>query len=280
MTDTPRMAVTGYDRGNVAIVIPALNEALRIREVVLDARAHCDHVIVVDDGSDDGTRERIADLDATVLRHPRRLGKGAALRSGFREAQRRGARGVVTMDGDGQHSGADIPRLLDAANRNPGCVIVGARLRKRAAQPLYRRIGNDFGDWGISWGCGFRVRDSQSGQRFYPQAVYALDDVQGEGFVFEAQLLLSAARRAGACVVAVPIETRYAAAGAPAHFRKSHFRLVRDLWKITSHVAAQIWNRGDMIGEYRRTRAQPPVIDDPDGEFTPMDARRQTRQAG
>src|SRR3546814_8970963 len=53
-------------RGNVAVVIPALNEALRIREVVLDALAHCDHVIVVDDGSDDHTAGRNADLDATV----------------------------------------------------------------------------------------------------------------------------------------------------------------------------------------------------------------------
>lgn len=254
-------------RGNVAVVVPALNEALRIREVVQDARAHCDLVIVVDDGSDDGTAECLAGLDCTVLRHPRRMGKGAALRSGFAEAARRGALAVLTMDGDGQHSGADIPRLLDAANRHPGCVVVGARLRKRAAQPFYRRIGNDFGDWGIAWGCGFRVVDSQSGQRLYPRAVYTLDDVPGEGFVFEAQMLISAARRAGAGVVAVPIETRYAGAGAPVQMRKSHFRLFRDLWKITSHVVAQVWRHGDVLAEYRRCRARPPVVDDPAGEF-------------
>ncbi|HVI57827.1 MAG TPA: glycosyltransferase family 2 protein [Luteimonas sp.] len=253
-------------RGNVAVVIPALNEALRIREVVQDTRAHCDRVIVVDDGSDDGTAECLAGLGATVLRHPRRMGKGAALRSGFAEAARAGARAVVTMDGDGQHSGADIPRLLDSANRHPGCVIVGARLRKRAAQPVYRRIGNDFGDWGIGWGCGFRVVDSQSGQRLYPHAVYTLEGVPGEGFVFEAQMLISAARRAGAGVVAVPIETRYAGAGAPAQMRKSHFRLVRDLWKITSHVVLQVLRHGDVLAEYRRCRARPPVVDDPAGE--------------
>src|SRR3546814_6906298 len=133
-----------------------------------------------------------------------------------------------------------VPRLVAAANRHPGCVIVGARLRKRAAQPVYRRIGNDFGDWGIGWGCGFRVVDSQSGQRLYPRAVYTLDDVPGEGFVFEAQMLISAARRAGAGVVAVPIETRYAGAGAPALMRKSHFRLFHDLRRITTHVVAQV----------------------------------------
>ena len=124
---------------DVAVVIPALNEALRIREVVSGALAFCPHVIVVDDGSDDGTVECIADLPVTVLRHARRGGKGQALRSGFAEAVRRGLRGVLTMDGDGQHAATDLPRLLASANRHPGCIIIGARLRKRASQPLLRR---------------------------------------------------------------------------------------------------------------------------------------------
>src|SRR3546814_16185014 len=84
-----------------------------------------------------------------------------------------------------------VPRLVAAANRHPGCVIVGARLRKRAAQPVYRRIGNDFGDWGIGWGCGFPVVDSQSGQRLYPRPVYTLDDLPGERFGFAAPVLTS-----------------------------------------------------------------------------------------
>ncbi|RXR06515.1 glycosyltransferase family 2 protein [Pseudoxanthomonas composti] len=261
------MSATTLTADHVAVVVPALNEALRIRQVVADALAHCPRVIVVDDGSDDDTVERIADLPVTVLRHPRRLGKGAALRSGFAEAGRQGAQAVLTMDGDGQHDAADIPRLIAAANRHPGAVIVGARLRKRASQPFIRRIGNDFGDWGIAWGCGFRLVDSQSGQRLYPKAVFELQDVAGEGFVFEAQMLISAARRTGARVVAVPIETRYMHLEAPGTFRKSHFRLVRDLWKITSHVVAQVWAYGHVIREYRRTRAHPPLIDDPSGEF-------------
>ncbi len=256
------------DRRNVAVVIPALNEALRIREVVEGALEACDHVIVIDDGSDDDTAAKIADLPVTLLRHPQRMGKGASLRDGFREAERLGMAAVTTMDGDGQHSAADIPRLIAAANRHPGCVIIGARLRKRASQPIYRRIGNDFGDWGIAWGCGFRVRDTQSGQRLYPASVFTLRDVAGEGFVFEAQLLISAARRAGARVVGVPIETRYQCADTPQVFRKSHFRLFRDLYAITSHVVVQVLKQGHVIGEYRRARANPPVIDDTSGEFT------------
>ena len=255
---------------DTAVVIPALNESLRIRGVVEQALAQVPTVIVVDDGSDDDTVERIAGLPVHVVRHPRRMGKGAALRDGFLEAGRLGARAVVTMDGDGQHDAADVPRLVAAANRHPGCVIVGARLRKRASQPPHRRLGNDFGDWGISWACGFRVVDSQSGQRLYPREVFTLRDVPGEGFVYEAQLLISAAREAGAGVVAVPIETRYAS-DAPGEFRKSHFRLFRDLWAITSHVVGQVWRRGSVVSEYARTRRRPPVIDDHAGSATLQD---------
>ena len=249
-------------REDVAVVIPALNEALRIRGVVEGALAQSPTVIVVDDGSDDDTLARIDDLPVRVVRHARRQGKGAALRDGFLEAERLGARAVVTMDGDGQHDAADIPRLVAAANRHPGCVVIGARLRKRASQPPHRRLGNDFGDWGISWACGFRVVDSQSGQRLYPREVFTLRDVCGEGFVFEAQMLISAARQAGAGVVAVPIETRYAGSEPGLEFRKSHFRLGRDLWAITSHVARQVLGNGHLVAAYARTRQRPPVIDD------------------
>src|SRR3546814_14576354 len=110
--------------------------------------------------------------------------------------------------------------------------------------PVYRRIGNDFGDWGIAWGCGFRLIDSQSGQRLYPRAVYTLDDVPGEGFVFEAPMLISAARSAGAGVVAVPIETRYATAHHPPPFRKRQFRLLSDRCQDTSHVERPVVRPG------------------------------------
>lgn len=256
-----------YDRHNVAVVIPALNEALRIREVVEGALAECDRVIVIDDGSDDGTAERIADLPVTLLRHETRMGKGASLRDGFREALRHDVAAVLTMDGDGQHLAADIPRLIAAGNRHPRCIVVGARLRKRAQQPTYRRLANEFGDWGIAWGCGYRIADTQSGQRLYPAPVAGLQDVPGEDFVFEAQILISASRRLGMGAVSVPIESRYAGAGAVEKFRKSHFRPLHDLWRITSHVVVQVWNYGHVIREYRRTRAHPPVIDDVTGEF-------------
>lgn len=259
----------------IAVVVPALNEALRIREVVAGALLHCPNVIVVDDGSDDGTPELVADLPVTLLRHARRLGKGAALRDGFAEALRRGHAAVVTLDGDGQHDPADIPRLLAAGNRHPGWIVIGARLRKRANQPMYRRLANEFGDWGIAWGTGYQVADSQSGQRLYPAEAcrLACAGIPGEDFVFEAQLLMSAAQQLGTRCVSVPIEARYNQVHGAPDFRPSHFRPLRDLWRITSHIVLQCVRRGGLWEVHKRVRQHPPVIDDPSGEFANAPSR-------
>ena len=263
----------------IAVVIPALNEVLRIREVVAGALRHCPNVILVDDGSDDGTAEAVADLPITIIRHPARMGKGAGLRDGFAEAMQRGFDAVLSMDGDGQHSADDIPRLLATANRFPGWIVIGARLRKRANQPLYRRLANEFGDWGIAWGTGYQVADSQSGQRLYPAAVCALgcSGIPGEDFVFEAQIVMSAAQRLGTRCVSVPIEARYNQVHGAPDFRPSHFRPLRDLWRITSHIVTQCLRRGGLWQVHQRVRCNPPVIDDPSGEFASASPQPQPR---
>jgi glycosyltransferase involved in cell wall biosynthesis len=272
-------ATPTLDPGNVAVVIPALNEALRIRDVVTGVLAQCPHVIVIDDGSDDETCARIADLPVILLRHPRRMGKGASLRDGFAEALRRGFHAVLTMDGDGQHAADDLPRLLAAGNRHPGAVIIGARLRKRSQQPLYRRLANEFGDWGIAWATGYQIADCQSGQRLYPATVAALEDVPGEDFVFEAQILISAARELGTRCVSVPIESRYKTVHSAEQFRASHFKPVRDFMRITRHIVLQAVRRGGLPAVYRSIRANPPVIDDPSGEFGTVFAQPQPQRA-
>lgn len=252
----------------IAVVIPAFNEALRIREVTEAALRHCPNVIVVDDGSDDGTVDAVANLPITLLRHAARMGKGAGLRDGFGEALRQGHAAVVTMDGDGQHRAEDIPRLLAAANRRPGWIVIGARLRKRANQPLHRRLANRFGDWGIAWGTGYQLADSQSGQRLYPADVcrLACSGIPGENFAFEAQILMSAAQTLQTRCVSVPIEARYNEIHGPPEFRPSHFRPIRDLWRITRHIVQQCLRRGGLREVHRRVLANPPVIDNADAE--------------
>lgn len=249
MSGTPRAAV----------VIPALNEERAIRAVVEGALAHCSDVIVIDDGSTDGTVAALAGLPIQLIRHAQPGGKGNALRAGFRAALALGVDGVLTMDGDGQHSPDDIPRLMRVAAQRPGHIVVGARVIGRERQPRIRRVANDIADWGIAWAVGQRLIDSQSGQRWYPRAVVELAlDVVPQGFVFEADILIEAARRIGTRVVAVPIASRYAG-----EFRASHFKPLRDFWRITSHVVGRVVEAGSVVASYRRARITPIELIDP-----------------
>jgi glycosyltransferase involved in cell wall biosynthesis len=222
-----------------AIVIPALDEVRAIRAVVGEALALTPHVIVVDDGSSDGTGAAIADLPVTVLRHPAPQGKGAALRTGLRAALALGCDAVVTLDGDGQHAPADVPRLLAAHARQPRTLLLCARTLERRTQPGIRRFANHFADFWISWASGQRVLDSQCGQRLYPRALLeAMPLPLSDGFVFESEILIEAARH-GFAIAAVEIRARY-----PADLRPSHFRPLRDVGCITRMVSWKLVSRG------------------------------------
>jgi len=250
--------VSAVEPGRIAVVIPALNEERAIRSVVEAVLAICPNVILIDDGSTDATLERVADLPITVIRHATPLGKGQGLRDGFRKARELGFDAVVAMDGDGQHLAADIPRLLAAARRYPEHIVIGARVRNRENQPAARRRANDFADWGISWGCGLPVADTQSGQRYYPLGALELVDLAADDFVFEAALLIAAAREKNVGIVSVPIESRY-----QGEFRASHFRPVRDVTRITLYTVGRVIHYGDVVRSYRRSHSTPPLVYDP-----------------
>lgn len=240
------------------VLIPCLNEKKTIAKVVGDLVALGLPVIVVDDGSDDGTPDVVAAMPVTLLRHDTRRGKGEALRTGFLEVLRQGFDSVVTMDGDGQHSPADVPRLLAAAHAFPGHIVIGARLLDKAQQPPGRRRANAIADWGISCACAQPIADTQSGQRFYPREVIDLVDIGAEHFVFEAALLIKASRELGVGVVSVPIASRYQGG-----FRPSHFRPVRDVARITLYTIGRAYHYGNFFRSYRKSRATLPVVVDP-----------------
>lgn len=244
------------------VVIPCLDEERAIGGLLQGVLAHCRDVIVVDDGSTDRTAGIVAELPVTLIRHDARRGKGEALRTGFREALRRGASGVLTMDGDGQHDPADIPRLLAAASRHPGALIVGARLLGRVNQPVARRRANAFADWGISWGCGKPVADTQSGQRWYPRPAVELVALPAQDFVFEAAILIAASRELDLPVVSVPIACRYGHGA-----RRSHFRSVRDTVRITWYTFQRVLHYGHVVASYRASHGTLPQVDDSDGRL-------------
>jgi glycosyltransferase involved in cell wall biosynthesis len=236
-----------------AVVIPAYNEAATIADVVARAARQAGPVIVVDDGSTDGTAAALAGLPATVLRNDRNLGKGGTLWRGMHHALALGVAGVVTLDGDGQHAPEEIPRLLAAARAHPGEIIVGARLLGREAAPRARYLANRFADFWIGWAAGQRLADSQSGFRVYPAALLRTIELKHgptRGFVFESEILIAAARL-GFPSRAVPVSALY-----PKAARASHFRPVRDIARITRMVAWKLLSRGMNPAGLRRVLAR------------------------
>lgn len=220
-------------------VIPAYNEAATIRGVVQRAMPY-GPVIVVDDGSTDGTAAQLEGLAVTVLRNEHNCGKGQSLWRGMQHALSLGAKAVVTLDGDGQHAPEDIPRLQLLAERMPRAMVIAARLRERRAAPRARRIANGMADFWISWAAGRAIVDSQSGFRLYPAELlrtFQAGDTSG-GFVFESEILIEALRRGFDCV-AVPITTVYRPEARP-----SHFRPVADISRIVLMVGGKLFSRG------------------------------------
>ena len=205
---------------SIVAVIPAHNEAARIADVVLKARGQLP-VIVVDDGSRDDTAARAREAGATVLEQRPNQGKGVALRAGFREALEAGAQAVLTLDGDGQHDAAEIPRFLTAYRGDGGGrpdLIIGRRNFRE--MPLTRRLANELGRLAFSWAVGQDIPDNQSGFRLVSrpliEAALASDEV---GFEFEVELITTCLRMGGR-IDWLPISTIYA--GESSHIRPLH----------------------------------------------------------
>jgi len=243
-----------------AIVIPALNEVATIRAIAQRASAAADIVVVVDDGSTDGTAAALDGVPITLLRHERNLGKAASLWDGIEAALAAGAGTVVTMGGDGQHDVDDVPRLLRALAAHPQSLAIGARVRCHGPMPRTRRFANRFADFWISWAAGHRVLDSQSGQRAYPAALLrelALPHGPSRAFTLESELVIEAARH-GYRTVAVPIDAVYGTAP-----RASHFRPWRDTARIVAMIAGRLVRGGFYLPGLVRSLRHGAVVHDP-----------------
>jgi glycosyltransferase involved in cell wall biosynthesis len=224
----------------VAVLIPAYNEAATIRDIVARALAQASPVIVIDDGSLDGTGAALHDLPITLLVNERNLGKAASLWRGMQHALALGAERIVTLDGDGQHRPEDLPRLMQVSRAYPHDIIIGARLAGRHSVPRLRDFANRVANFFISCAAGYRIADSQSGFRLYPAALLRLVDVAhgtGHGFVFESEILIAAARL-GVCSRAVVIDAIYLPGA-----RGSHYRPVIDTLRIARMVAVSLCHR-------------------------------------
>lgn len=126
---------------DVWIVIPAYHEATVIGDVITDVRSVFEHVVCVDDGSEDGTGDAALRAGAHVVTHPVNLGQGAAIQTGVEYARaRRGAEVFVTFDADGQHRVADVVTMIERLRAGDVDLVVGTRFAGATTQtPLMKR---------------------------------------------------------------------------------------------------------------------------------------------
>jgi len=213
----------------VVVVIPAYQAAATIRDVITRTQASVPpaQIIVVDDGSTDGTGDAGRATQTTLITHPRNRGKGAALRTGIREATARSAAVVVTIDADAQHPPEEIPRLLQPILEGRSDLVLGARKRDQA-MPISRRFTNWLSATLASRIGGQPVRDAQTGFRAFTREVAERVQPAGNRYEYETNFLL-AALRAGFRVDSVDVPTIYGA--------RSHFRAWGDTWRMARAFA-------------------------------------------
>lgn len=197
-------------RTSIIMVIPAYNEARYIGSVVLKARQYVDVVIVVDDGSTDGTADIARMAGAVVIQHEGNKGKGQALNTGFARSQELFLpSAIVTIDGDWQHLPEEMSQVVQPVLNGEADIVIGSRyLDYKSSVPLQRILGH----WGftklINTFSGTRVTDSQSGYRAFSLRAARAIRFNAPGFGVESEMQFLASDH-NLKVVEVPITIRY-----------------------------------------------------------------------
>jgi len=190
------------------VLIPAFNEAPHIANVVKRVREHVEDVVVIDDGSADGTADVARAAGATCLQLPRNCGKASALRAGIAFARDHDFNRVITLDGDGQHLPADIPVLLRIAQETGADLVIGARCFDRALMPLSRYFSNIIGSRLASALVGCEIRDSQSGFRLFRLDKLDTAKLRSRCYELEMEILIKMAR-SGCTIAHAPVRMVY-----------------------------------------------------------------------
>jgi glycosyltransferase involved in cell wall biosynthesis len=228
----------------IQALVPAHNEAPRIRAVVEGAARHVT-VLVVDDGSTDQTATIAESAGARVIRQSPNQGKGAALRAGFRAALDAGVEAVITLDGDGQHDPAEIPTFLGTyawrgVDGRATELIVGRRDFRR--MPPVRRTSNLLGTMVLSGALGKWIPDNQSGYRLIGRRLMAaMLESRDSGFAFEVEMIAVCLREKWP-IDWVPIRTIYG--DETSHIRPMQH--LREFLKVTGR--ARRIAKGERLG--------------------------------
>lgn len=225
--------------GRVLVIVPALNEAASIADVVKGARETLDaDVVVVDDGSIDDTAALANAAGATVLRHPFNVGVGAAIRTALRYAVDNRYGEVVQLDGDGQHPATEATRLIDARRATGADLVIGSRFAAGYEVSGARRLTMRLLSRIVSRRLHTRVTDTTSGFRALgPRAVRLFSTDYPSDYLSDTVEALLLAADAKLQVVEVEVEMRVRQGGRPStSAARSAYHLVRLFLVVLIHV--------------------------------------------
>jgi len=192
----------------ICVIIPAHNEADKIGSIVGPLVQKNLHVLVIDDGSTDKTKNIANNKGAVVICHQEKKGKGSSLQEGFTYALEKGFDGVITMDGDGQHDVGDVDGFIHKAENTPECVVSGNRMSDSKDMPLVRRLTNRVMSFFISVICKQEIPDTQCGFRFISSKILRDIRLSSRDFEIETEVLVQASKK-GYKITSVPVKTIY-----------------------------------------------------------------------
>ncbi len=199
----------------ILVAMPAYNEERYIGSLVLKAQQYADEVIVLDDGSTDGTSEIARLAGATVIRHKENKGYGAAVQSLLAEVKRREPDVAVLLDADFQHNPQEIPYLIEPISEGFD-IVIGSRKQQRANIPLYRRVGQRVISYFSYILSREKVSDSESGFRVFSKEAIARLELRENGMSVSAETIADAAKK-GLRITERPISVRYTKDGSTLH---------------------------------------------------------------
>jgi glycosyltransferase involved in cell wall biosynthesis len=191
-----------------AALIPCRNEAAALPSLLAGVRRFLPSVLVVDDGSDDGTAAIARAMGVECIGWKPGRGKGSALKAGFQHLMNSGFTHALTLDGDGQHSPQDIPRFLSCCERLAADLVVGRRNLLAGSMPWPRRMANRAMSGCLSYCAGRSLPDSQCGFRLVNLERVSQVGAATRHFEFESEMLVNFAL-SGFRVEFIAIQTIY-----------------------------------------------------------------------
>lgn len=229
MTDSNIESIAKAQELGIVTIIPTYNNAKTLSTIIDNVLLFCKDVIVVNDGSTDETSDILSKKSGfTLISYEKNRGKGHALKLGLTKAKELNFHYAITIDSDGQHLATDIPIFLEAIQKTPDTLLVGARNLQANNMPGKNTFANKFSNFWFKLETGTTLNDTQSGFRLYPVQKLNHLNWYTNKYEFELEILVFSLWN-DIPVRNIPINVYYP----PQEERVSHFRPFADFSRIS-----------------------------------------------